>query len=142
MTALTGAKARFFLTLTFVALICLFFAFNPGPLAADDDDEIFGHLSLREKWHGDFGDMVERRLVRALVEVDQFYFSIDKGHYRGVSADLLKAFEKFINKKNKGKALQIEVIFLPVDPEQLIPALLEGRGDIAVGKLRISVASH
>ena len=138
MTALTSAKAPSFLKLSVVVLSCLLFAVNPEPVKADEDSEIFGHLSLKEKWHGDFSGMAERRLIRALVVLDKFFFYIDQGHYRGVSADLLKAFEKFINKKNKGEALQIEVIFLPVYRDQLIPALLEGKGDIAVGNLTIS----
>ena len=138
MTALTNAKAQFFLRTTLVLLISLLFTLNLESVNADQNSEIFGHLALKEKWQGDFSGMIERRLVRALVVLDRFYFYIDQGDYRGVSADLLKAFEKFINKKNKGKALQIEVIFLPVYRDQLIPALLEGKGDIAVGNLTIS----
>ncbi|MGI9568193.1 MAG: transglycosylase SLT domain-containing protein, partial [Desulfobulbia bacterium] len=35
------------------------------------------------------------------------------------------------------RALQIEVLFLPVYRDQLLPSLLEGKGDIAVGNLTI-----
>lgn len=103
----------------------------------EKSQEEFGHLSLGEQWKGDFDGMVERRLIRALVVFNKMQFFIDQGQKLGVSLELLQAFEKFINKGNENKALQIEVIFLPVYRDQLIPSLLEGKGDIAVGNLTI-----
>lgn len=101
-------------------------------------EEEFGHLSLDEQWQGDFDGMVERRLIRVLVVYNKMQFFIDQAKKRGVSVEMLEAFEKFINEGNKDKALQIDVIFLPVYRDQLIPALVEGRGDIAVGNLTIT----
>ena len=100
--------------------------------------EEFGHLSLDEQWKGDFDGMVERRLIRALVVFNKMQFFVDQGQHRGVSVELLEAFEKKINEGNKDKALQIDLIFLPVYRDQLIPALVEGKGDIAVGNLTIT----
>lgn len=100
--------------------------------------EEFGHLSLDKKWQGDYDGMVKRRLIRVLVVFNKMGFFIDQGQYRGVSVELLQAFQKFINKGNEERALQIDVIFLPVYRDQLIPALVEGKGDIAVGNLTIT----
>ncbi len=100
--------------------------------------EEFGHLSLDKTWQGDFDGMVERRLIRALVVFNKMQFFIDQGQYRGVSVEMLEAFAKAINKDNKDKALPIDLIFLPVYRDQLIPALVEGTGDIAVGNLTIT----
>ena len=141
MTALNArlsAKARL---LWYPFIACLFSVlcvFNPETVGAQKNKEEFGHLSLNEKWHGDFEGMSERRLVRALVVFDKMGFFIDQGHYRGVSAELLEAFKVFINRGNKDRTLQVDVIFLPVYRDQLIPALLEGKGDIAVGNLTIT----
>ena len=100
--------------------------------------EEFGHLSLNKQWKGDFDGMVERRLIRALVVFNKMQFFVDQGQHRGVSVELLEAFEKKVNEGNKDKALQIDLIFLPVYRDQLIPALVEGKGDIAVGNLTIT----
>lgn len=102
------------------------------------NQEEFGHLSLEKIWKGDFDGMVERRLIRVLVVFNKMGFFIDQGQYRGVSVELLEAFKKFINKGNTNKALQIDVIYLPVYRDQLIPALVEGKGDIAIGNLTIT----
>ena len=102
------------------------------------NQEEFGHLSLDKKWQGDYDGMAERRLIRVLVVFNKMGFFIDQGQYRGVSVELLQTFQKFINKGNEDKALQIDVIFLPVYRDQLIPALVEGKGDIAVGNLTIT----
>lgn len=120
-----------------VLMISLIFVFIPEAVNAQRNQEEFGHLSLDEKWRGDFDGMVERRLVRVLVVLDKIGFFIDKGQYRGVSVELLEAFRDYINRGNKRKPLQVEVLFLPVYRDQLIPALLEGKGDIAVGNLTI-----
>jgi len=120
-----------------VLMISLIFVFIPEAVNAERKQEEFGHLSLDEKWRGDFDGMVERRLVRVLVVLDKIGFFIDKGQYRGVSVELLEAFRDYINRGNKRKPLQVEVLFLPVYRDQLIPALLEGKGDIAVGNLTI-----
>ncbi len=119
-------------------LIGIISVLNPDTISADKDQYEFGHLSLAEKWHGDFDGMEERRLIRVLVVYNKFNFFLDQGRYRGASAELLEAFEKFINRGNKNLALPVDVIFLPVSHAELIPALLAGIGDIAVGNLTIT----
>lgn len=100
--------------------------------------EEFGHLSLDKQWKGDFDGMVERRLIRVLVVNNKMQFFIDQGKKRGVSVEMVEAFEKTVNEGSKDKALHIVLIFLPVYRDQLIPSLLEGKGDIAVGNLTIT----
>lgn len=104
----------------------------------EKSQEAFGHLSLNKTWIGDFDGMKERRLIRVLVVFNKMGFFIDQGQYRGVSVDMIEAFKKYINAGNKNKALPIEVIYLPVYRDQLIPALVEGIGDIAIGNLTIT----
>ncbi len=83
MTALNArfsAKARL---LWYPFIACLFSVlcvFSPEAVGAQKNKEEFGHLSLDEKWHGDFEEMSERRLVRALVVSHQIGFFIDQGH--------------------------------------------------------------
>jgi len=95
-------------------------------------------LPLNEKWLGDFDGMAERREIRALVVYSKTFYFLDQGRQRGASYELLKEFEKFVNKKLKTKTLKIKVLFIPVRRDQLIPWLVEGRGDIAAANLTIT----
>ena len=47
-------------------------------------------------------------------------------------------FEDDLNQKLKTKHIRIHVVFVPVDRDQIIPSLLEGRGDIAMANLTIT----
>jgi membrane-bound lytic murein transglycosylase MltF len=94
---------------------------------------------LQHKWTGDLDGMIHRRLIRALVVYSQTYYFIDKGTQRGLSYDVLKLFEDDLNKKlKKQKKLPVHMVFVTVPRDQLIPALLEGRGDIAAAGITIT----
>jgi membrane-bound lytic murein transglycosylase MltF len=82
--------------------------------------------------------MLERRQVRVLVVPNKMFYFIDKGQHRGVNVDIFLEFEKFINGKKKAGARTIRIIFVPVSRDQLITALMEGRGDIAAANLTIT----
>jgi membrane-bound lytic murein transglycosylase MltF len=87
------------------------------------------------KWTGDLDGMLKRRRIRALVPFSRTQYFVDQGVQHGTAYEFLKAFEDHINKKNKLKTLKVNVVFLPTSRDDLIPALLEGRGDIAVAGL-------
>ena len=89
-------------------------------------------------WTGDFDGMLERRTVRVLVPYSRSLYFNDKGAQRGLVADSLKEFEVFLNKKYKLKNRPISVVALPTTREHLLPGLLQGEGDIAVGNLTIT----
>ena len=87
---------------------------------------------------GDFNKMAARRQIRVLVVNSKTFYFLDRGRQRGISYDLLKEFEKFVNKKLKTKTLKINVVFIPVRRDELIPGLVKGLGDIAVANLTIT----
>ena len=91
-----------------------------------------------QAWSGDFDGMFERRTVRVLVPYSRTLYFNDKGAQRGLLADALKDFETFLNKKHKLKTRPITVAALPTTREELIPGLLQGTGDLAVGNLTIT----
>lgn len=95
-------------------------------------------ISLNEKWLGDFGEMAKRREIRVLVVYSKTFYFMDQGRQRGATYELLKQFEKFVNKKLKTKTLKLRVLFIPVSRDQLIPWLVAGRGDIAAANLTIT----
>ncbi|MDJ0666083.1 MAG: lytic transglycosylase F [Desulfobacterales bacterium] len=87
---------------------------------------------------GDLDAMVARRAIRALVAYSKTYYFLDGGEQRGLSYELLQEFEKFLNRKFKTGTLKIHVIIIPVARDELLPALVEGRGDLAVANLTIT----
>jgi ABC-type amino acid transport substrate-binding protein len=62
---------------------------------------------------------------------------MEKGKPRGIAYELLTAFQDRINKRYPPsiKHIKTHIAFVPVTPEQVIPPLLEGRGDIVVAEL-------
>jgi len=89
-------------------------------------------------WIGDFDGMAKRRHIRAMVVYSKTFYFLDQGQQRGLAYDLLKEFEKYINQKLKTGTLKIEVIFIPVTRDEIIPGLVKGFADIAVANLTIT----
>jgi membrane-bound lytic murein transglycosylase MltF len=95
-------------------------------------------LLLSEREQLSFSQMLELRTIRALVVYNKTNYFIDGAKQKGISYDLLKSFEQKINEDLDRGHLKIHVFFIPVARDQLIPALLEGRGDIAAANITIS----
>jgi len=90
------------------------------------------------KWTGDFDGMVKRRMIRVLVPYSKTLYFVDRGIQRGLVYDSFRMFEDDLNKKLKAKNIKTHVLFVPVGRDDIIPALLEGRGDIAAANLTIT----
>lgn len=91
-------------------------------------------------WTGDLDAMVKERLIRVLVIPSKIMYHVDKGKRSGIFYELVREFEKSINKHYppKAKHLKTHVAFVPVSRDELIPALAEGRGDIVVADIAIT----
>ena len=86
---------------------------------------------------GDFDTLVERRRIRVLVPYSRTLFFIDKGHERGLTAELVRDFERYINEKHRkqlGKR-PITVYIIPTTRDKLLSDVAAGLGDIAAGNL-------
>jgi membrane-bound lytic murein transglycosylase MltF len=95
-------------------------------------------IGVMQKWTGDLDGMVKRRRIRALVVFSRTQYFVDKGQQHGVAYEAVRAFENSLNAKRKLKNLKVHVVFVPTSRDDLIPALLEGRGDIAVASLTMT----
>jgi membrane-bound lytic murein transglycosylase MltF len=82
--------------------------------------------------------MIQRRLIRVLVAYSKTHYFVDRGTQGGLTYEFGRMFENDLNKKFKKKHVRIDVVFVPVARDQLIPAQLEGRGDIAAANLTIT----
>ena len=95
---------------------------------------------LAKPWTGDLDGMLERRVVRVLVVPTQTHYFINNGRAQGIAAEMVRAFETQLNKRHKPdqRHLRTQVLFVPTTRDDLIPALEEGRGDLAVAALTIT----
>ncbi len=93
-------------------------------------------------WTGDFDGMIERRRVRIAVPYSRSLYYHDAGRERGITAEAVREFERYINKKYRKTLANrpITVLMVPTTRDELIPALLEGRADIAAGNITITPA--
>ena len=101
---------------------------SPGQLQASS-----ANLSLPlnfEKHTGDLDGMVKRHEIRTLVVYSQSGFFYDAGQPEGIYYEALDEFQRFVNQKFRTGPLKISVTYIPVRPEQLEQALLQGVGDI------------
>ena len=90
-------------------------------------------------WSGDFDGMLERRLIRIYVPYSRSLYFVDKGRERGISAYLIRDFERWVNHKY-AKQLQkrpLTVFVVVATRDKLQADLTEGRADIAVGNIKV-----
>ena len=120
--------------LLFFTLWALFLSIPTSVTAVEKHDELLG----KEKFTGDFAEMNQRHIIRALVVYNDMLYFFDQGQARGASYEALKLFEKSINKKlNKG-TVKVRIIFIPTTRDRIFNDLVEGRGDLAAANLTIT----
>ena len=95
-------------------------------------------FDLSQERFGDFNELVATNQIRALVPYSKTFYFLDGVSQRGLTYDLLKEFEKFLNKKLKRKTMRVHVILIPTKRDRLFMDLVEGRGDIAAANLTIT----
>ncbi len=91
-----------------------------------------------ETWTGDLEALSGRRLIRVLTVYSVGRYYLHDGQEKGFTYELMKMFERFVNDKQARGHLKVNVVFVPVARNQLIPALLDGRGDIISAGLSIT----
>jgi len=87
---------------------------------------------------GDWDEIKQRRMLRALVVYNRTLYFVDRARPRGATYEILKQLEIDLNAQLKTKALPFYVVFIPVPRDQLIPALIDGRGDLAAADLIVT----
>lgn len=86
---------------------------------------------------GDLEAMIERRLIRVVAPYGRTLYFTDKGRERGIAAENIRDFERYLNKKyaqRLGKR-PITVVIIPRTRDQLLTDVATGLGDIAAGDI-------
>jgi membrane-bound lytic murein transglycosylase MltF len=86
----------------------------------------------------DLDEMVRRRVLRMLVTYSSTSFFVDRGRQGGLAYDAGRLLEDELNRRFKTGPRRMHVVMVPVARDRLLPALLEGRGDLAAANLTIT----
>ena len=88
-------------------------------------------------WTGDFDGMFERRDIRMLAPYSRTLFFLEKGRAHGLTADLARDFETYLNQKHAKElgGRRITVRLIPTTRDKLLTGLVAGMGDISGGNL-------
>lgn len=122
-----------------LALFASLLTFLPIAAPAVAQSDVVTLATEGKVWTGDLDEMLKRRTIRVLVPYSKTLYFLDvNGNQRGISYDLMREFEDALNKKRKTGNLRINIVFVPVGRDQLIPALLDGRGDVVAANLTIT----
>jgi membrane-bound lytic murein transglycosylase MltF len=110
---------------------------DPAPAPSPKSGLTLSNVNAKP-WTGDFDGMVKRRVIRVLVPYSKTYYFVDRAVQRGIAYNASQLFERHLNDKLKLGPVRIRVHCVPVNRGEMIPALLDGRGDFVIGNLTIT----
>lgn len=96
------------------------------------------NVHSQETHRDDLRGILKRKHIRVLTTFNQTNFFIANTGFYGFEYSLLKDYERYINKPIGRRDLRVTMEFVPVRRNELIPSLLQGRGDIAAAGLTIT----
>ncbi|MCI5147922.1 MAG: lytic transglycosylase F [Candidatus Electrothrix sp. MAN1_4] len=94
----------------------------------------------REIWLGDLDGILERGQLRVLLSFSPTFFFQAKGQKMGLSTEILKRYEQFLNDQVVLGDKKMKLVFLPTPQERLLADLLAGKGDIVAADIQIQPA--
>ncbi|WP_026006409.1 lytic transglycosylase F [Moritella dasanensis] len=84
----------------------------------------------------DLPQLLKKRTIKVLVVNHPAYYFIYQSRPRGLAYDMMREYEKHLNKKHfKDTRLKLNILFIPVPSSQIVSLLAQGYGDIAIGPL-------
>ena len=120
------------------ALLFAVAAFAADPPAAASKKRALATVERQAKT--DFDGMFEIRRLRVLVPYSRTLYYNDKGHERGLTAEAVREFERYLNKKY-AKELRnrpLTVVIIPATRDKLLTKVADGYGDIAAGDITVT----
>jgi membrane-bound lytic murein transglycosylase MltF len=86
----------------------------------------------------DLDTLLKLGAIRMLAPYSQTFFFEDRGSFHGVSAELADDLEKYVRKAYPKNRQKFVVVLIPTSRDRLLPDLLAGQGDVAVGDIVIT----
>jgi len=111
---------------------------NAVPAADAVAAEVERLVCSTQRWCGDLDVLRRKRMLRVMVCYSKTFYFLDGAQQRGLTYDLLREFETFVNQRLRTGVLRVEVVVVPVRRDELLSTVVEGRGDIAAANLTIT----
>jgi membrane-bound lytic murein transglycosylase MltF len=91
-------------------------------------------------WTGDFDKLLERRMLRVSAPYSRSLYFNDKGRERGLSVELVRDWERYLNTKYAKKLGQrpLTIYIAPATRDKLLPGVATGLADVAIGNLTVT----
>ncbi|MBW2397417.1 MAG: transporter substrate-binding domain-containing protein [Deltaproteobacteria bacterium] len=86
-------------------------------------------------WLGDLDGIADRGRLRVLTAWSKTHYFFDGPRPRGVVYEGFEAFRTFLNDRLGRRKRPISIVYIPLPGDELIPALLAGRGDVVAANL-------
>ena len=93
---------------------------------------------IQSTFTGDLDQLRKRHIIRVLVSHTKTNFFVTKKGFRGIEYDLLKAYEKQLNRGPRKQRYLTHFSFIPVPFGELLTKLEQGYGDIAASGITIT----
>jgi membrane-bound lytic murein transglycosylase MltF len=109
-------------------------------LIPDDSTRARAFDLSRKQWTGDFDHMFDRRVIRVIVPYSRTLYFNDKGRQRGITADFVRDFERYLNEKY-AKQLRnrpLTIVIIPGTRDRMFQDVANGLSDIAAGNLTVT----
>ena len=126
-----------FLSPFIVYLALLTMPFSGGNLLAASGEQDKTIEYVNKPWSGDLDGITEQRFLRILTVHNPLFFNFDGARQWGIVAELAKLYEDHLAEEI-GRVRSPTVVVIPVGRDELIPGLIEGRGDLVMGNLTIT----
>jgi membrane-bound lytic murein transglycosylase MltF len=125
-----------------VVLSLSFLPAASGIAAQPPDEARSMPTRLAGAWTGDLDGMLERRTIRVAVPYSRTLYFNDNGRERGITADFVRDFERFVNQRYRSELGKrpLTVMIRPTTRDKLLADVVEGRADIAAGNLTATPA--
>jgi membrane-bound lytic murein transglycosylase MltF len=91
-----------------------------------------------QQWTGDLDEIRKQGVLRVLVAHSMTHYFLDGATPRGITYELVREFHQGLSKQTKRGEPPLRLLVIPVDRDELIPWLVEGKGDIAAANLTIT----
>ena len=122
-----------------VAVVCVGLAAGLSAQAPMEKGRLGLALAdITRPWTGDLAGMVERRTIRVLTSYSRTQYFIDRGTPRGTAYDQGKLLEAAVNKAFGTGHLTVNVQFVPMARDDLLRALVDGKGDLVMANLTVT----
>jgi membrane-bound lytic murein transglycosylase MltF len=112
-------------------------ASSQDEVSLSDEDVLLE--AAHRPWKGDLQGILDRGFIRVATANNPLYFSADGIDHRGLAVEVAREMESFLERNFPKKGRHVNVVLMPMARDAIIPAVIEGRADVAAANLTITM---